>query len=406
MLDSTPTYGFGMAVDVPVTGDWNRDGRTEIGMVRNGRGWFLDSNGNGVWDAGDSAYGFGLAGDVPVTGDWNNDGKTEIGVFRNGHGWYLDSSGNGAWGAGDTSYGFGLAGDVPVTGDWNNDGKTEIGVYRNGHYWYLDGSGNGAWGAGDIMYDSFGQTGDKPVSGKWPAQKAFRIYAEGVRYYYGTQLDLPYADTIASNFYNDMDGKCGAASWDPSIRWSGSGLKINDDAGSKHWNYFEQASSYSDNADFAIFVGHGDNDGIYFGTPNTELSLHRADMNFGGNRLKWVTLQSCSALEQDTHTNWETVFNGVHIINGYDTLGNLEATQGGKYAQMLTRDGYPPMTIRTAWQQMLKETLHSATYRGAWKWAEPCKDDYLPGFGAYCPAPTKNTYGQYDIRYDIFDCSL
>ena len=66
----------------------------------------------------------------PVTGDWNNDGKTEIGVVRNGNTWLLDASGNGAYGAGDLAYTFGKAGDVYVTGDWNNGGKTEIGVVR------------------------------------------------------------------------------------------------------------------------------------------------------------------------------------------------------------------------------------------------------------------------------------
>ena len=162
-------YGFGMAGDVPVTGDWNNDGKTEIGVFRGGHGWYLDSSGNGVWNSGeDTAYGFGMAGDVPVTGDWNNDGKTEIGVFRGGHGWYLDSSGNGAWNSGeDTAYGFGMAGDVPVTGDWNNDGKTEIGVFRDGHGWYLDSSGNGVWNSGEDTAYGFGMPGDVPATGDW-----------------------------------------------------------------------------------------------------------------------------------------------------------------------------------------------------------------------------------------------
>ena len=58
------------------------------------------------------AYTFGKAGDVYVTGDWNNDGKTEIGVVRNNNTWLLDASGNGAYGAGDLAYTFGKAGDV------------------------------------------------------------------------------------------------------------------------------------------------------------------------------------------------------------------------------------------------------------------------------------------------------
>ncbi|HJX56163.1 MAG TPA: hypothetical protein VJ350_04930, partial [Methanoregula sp.] len=68
---------------------------------------------------GDLSYTFGKIGDVYVTGDWNSDGKTEIGVVRNGNIWYLDASGNGAFGPGDLSYTFGKIGDVYVTGDWS-----------------------------------------------------------------------------------------------------------------------------------------------------------------------------------------------------------------------------------------------------------------------------------------------
>jgi len=159
-------YVFGKAGDVPVTGDWNADGKTEIGVVRNSNTWLLDASGNGAYGAGDVAYVFGKAGDVPVTGDWNADGKTEIGVVRNSNTWLLDASGNGAYGAGDLSYVFGKAGDVPVAGDWNTDGKTEIGVVRNSNTWLLDASGNGMYGAGDLSY-VFGKAGDKYVTGKW-----------------------------------------------------------------------------------------------------------------------------------------------------------------------------------------------------------------------------------------------
>ena len=90
----------------------------KIGLFRNGYAWYLDRSGDGKWGTGDTAYGFGLSGDVPVTGDWNGDGKTEIGLFRNGYAWYLDSNGDGKWGTGDIAYGFGLSGDKPVTGKW------------------------------------------------------------------------------------------------------------------------------------------------------------------------------------------------------------------------------------------------------------------------------------------------
>jgi len=77
-----------------------------------------------VWNGPsiDRTYNFGISGDMPVTGDWNADGGTEIGVFRNlTHLFYLDYNGNGAWnGAGvDRQYNFGITGDKPITGKWN-----------------------------------------------------------------------------------------------------------------------------------------------------------------------------------------------------------------------------------------------------------------------------------------------
>jgi len=61
---------------------------------------------------------FGTSDDQPVVGDWNGDGKDEIGVLRNGA-WYLDDSGNGAWDLGDVSFWFGTSGDKPVAGYWS-----------------------------------------------------------------------------------------------------------------------------------------------------------------------------------------------------------------------------------------------------------------------------------------------
>jgi hypothetical protein len=87
-------------------------------VVRNNNTWLLDASGDGKYGAGDLSYTFGKAGDMYVTGDWNTDGKTEIGVVRNNNTWLLDASGDGKYGAGDLSYTFGKAGDMYVTGKW------------------------------------------------------------------------------------------------------------------------------------------------------------------------------------------------------------------------------------------------------------------------------------------------
>jgi hypothetical protein len=119
-------YTLGTTGSIPVTGDWNKDGRTEIGYYQPGASgtWRLDYNGNGKWDGGvtDRVYVLGTTGSIPVTGDWNNDGKTEIGYYQPGAGgvFRLDYNGNGKWNgpAVDRVYLLGTTGSVPVTGYW------------------------------------------------------------------------------------------------------------------------------------------------------------------------------------------------------------------------------------------------------------------------------------------------
>jgi hypothetical protein len=79
-----------------------------------------------------TSFGFGLAGDRPVMGDWNRDGLDTVGVFRNGV-WYMRNANSSGP---SFSFGFGLAGDLPVAGDWDGDGIDTPGVFRNG-VWYM-----------------------------------------------------------------------------------------------------------------------------------------------------------------------------------------------------------------------------------------------------------------------------
>ncbi len=169
--------GFGQAGDMPASGNWDGGSKSYIGVLRSGTGeWFIDRNGNRQWDGctTDGCYvGFGAPGDLPVAGDWTGSGFAKIGVFRNGQ-WYLDN-GNGKWdGCGtELCLSFGQALDLPVAGHWDSGLKAGVGVFRAGT-WYLDYNGNGQWdgcqqdGGQDVcLYGSFGQAGDLPAAGDW-----------------------------------------------------------------------------------------------------------------------------------------------------------------------------------------------------------------------------------------------
>jgi hypothetical protein len=67
----------------------------------------------------DLVFGYGIPSDTPITGDWNGDGVTDIGIFRNGT-WYLKNmtAGVAPTGTADLVFGYGIPGDILVTGMW------------------------------------------------------------------------------------------------------------------------------------------------------------------------------------------------------------------------------------------------------------------------------------------------
>lgn len=107
---------FGIAEDIPVTGDFNGDGVFDIAVYRPSTSrWYFDTNQNG---AVDKTFRFGINGDIPLSGDFNNDGTDGIAVFRSSTGrWYIDNNLDGVV---DVQFRYGIDGDVPVTGTWNN----------------------------------------------------------------------------------------------------------------------------------------------------------------------------------------------------------------------------------------------------------------------------------------------
>lgn len=164
----TFTFG-GQPGDQPVAGDWNGDGRTDLGVFRDGtfiRGVFRTS----VdcircvpvthIDALEPLQ-FGQAGDRPVAGDWDGDGIDDVGVYRSSTSTFVLRVPQTITIFNTVTSQFGTPGDLPVTGDWDGNGKDAIGVFHLGIFLVTNdfSEPNGS--------STFGVPGDLPLAGDW-----------------------------------------------------------------------------------------------------------------------------------------------------------------------------------------------------------------------------------------------
>jgi hypothetical protein len=148
------THPWGASTDVPVLGDFDGDGKSDLAVFRPSTGyWYIVQSSNGEV----VATQWGASSDIPVVGDFDGDGKSDIAVFRPSTGyWYIVQSSNGEVSAKQ----WGASTDIPVTGDFDGDGKTDIAVYRpSTGYWYIIQSSNG-----EVVTKQWGQAGDIPVA--------------------------------------------------------------------------------------------------------------------------------------------------------------------------------------------------------------------------------------------------
>src|SRR5215467_55580 len=92
---------------IAIPGDFNHDGKTDVAFVRPGSTWnsapILFSNGDGSWRATNyqvPAWA-NQPGVVPIAGDFDHDGKTDVAFVRPGSTWnsvpILFSNGDGSW---------------------------------------------------------------------------------------------------------------------------------------------------------------------------------------------------------------------------------------------------------------------------------------------------------------------
>jgi hypothetical protein len=170
---------------MPITGDFNGDGKTDFAfaaqtalyvMLSNGDGTFsetaftypssVQSPNSGPWQCGAPLTQYC----VPLVGDFNGDGKTDFAVMGGTVYYGFLSNGDGTFSAVPFNSGqnFPISSTMPFTGDFNGDGKTDWAVATGTVLYVYLGNGDGTFSASSANYPNNWNFGAPPQGNFWP----------------------------------------------------------------------------------------------------------------------------------------------------------------------------------------------------------------------------------------------
>lgn len=167
LIQSSGSYRlvtWGVDGDVPVPGDYDADGRTDIAVWRPSTGvWYIIQSSLGI-----KTRTWGVAGDKALTTDFEGDGKDDMVIWRPSTGtWYVIQSSSNI----PLQVVWGVPGDKPLAADFNGDGRADFTIFRPGDStWYI-------FNPFTALYrvQTFGEAGDIPIPGDYDGDGVYDI---------------------------------------------------------------------------------------------------------------------------------------------------------------------------------------------------------------------------------------